>query len=87
MEIPCGVSLLHFFYSFSLLNRLGLQSPYSAEWLDPGTPKAVLRIRSRIRMFLGDPVPDLLVRGTGTDPDSYIIKQISTKNLDSYFAS
>jgi hypothetical protein len=33
-------------------------------------------------MFLG--YPDPLVQGTGTDPDSYIIEQISKKNLDSY---
>jgi hypothetical protein len=42
--------------------------------------KPVLRIR--IRMFLGLLDPDLIVRGTDTDPS--IIKQNSKKTLDSH---
>jgi hypothetical protein len=36
-------------------------------------------------MFLGLPDPDLLVRGPDLDPS--VIKQISRKNLDSYFVT
>ncbi len=43
----------------------------------------MLRIR-RIRLFLGLPNTDPLVRGTDPEPDPSIIKKNSKKNLDSY---
>jgi hypothetical protein len=41
-------------------------------------------LRIRIRMFLGLPDPDPLVRGTDLAPDPSIIKQNSKINLDSF---